>query len=376
MMESRFVLSTVGISILLQMAEDREQQDLLNRVSNDKNIIDPSLLEIVKNLSEKAKEVLQKGNIKSHRNLSAELNGLYGLYGDDLSKDSVDVHWLIATDTTLGRYTANVVKEFLESKSFTQVQVYPPENLSTVSSHQFVQGMQHLMKWCEETIPGYKERGYQVIFNLTGGFKSLQGYLNIVGMFYADEIVYIFERSAELLRIPHLPIQIDPTPIQNYATQLAMMEHGHMFPVDELSGLPDGMLDIDKGDAIISDWGLLVWNRLRSDIFQKALLPFPRLVYLPEFHRFFERADRQERVKLQESLAKIAYLLEGSGGNTAKLKGDGGVLYENYQHQQDPQGKPIGHFRVSLGLRVSCTAKDGKLYLRKFGKEPDVNRNP
>jgi CRISPR/Cas system-associated protein Csm6 len=129
--------------------------------------------------------------------------------------------------------------------------------------------MQSLIEWCENTIPGYKDSGYEVLFNLTGGFKSLQGYLNVVGMFYADEIVYIFERSTELLRIPRLPIQINADSIQNYAAQLAMMEHDHIFSPDDLSGLPEGMLYyLDESHATLSNWGKLIWLRQKNDVFQ------------------------------------------------------------------------------------------------------------
>ena len=51
-------------------------------------------------------------------------------------------------------------------------------------------------------MPGYRQSHYRVVFNLVGGFKSLQGYMNTLGMFYADEIIYIFEApTADLIRI-------------------------------------------------------------------------------------------------------------------------------------------------------------------------------
>jgi hypothetical protein len=58
-------------------------------------------------------------------------------------------------------------------------------------------------------------------------------------------------------------------------------------------------------------------------------------------------------------------------GDTAPLKSDGGLLYEVYQNKGG-----IAHFRITQGIRVSCVASEGTLILRRYGKEPDVNKNP
>jgi len=375
-MERQFVLSTVGISLLRRMTRDREEQETLIRISNERELpAEPQ--ELVDRLAKSALEELRKGDIEQRRRLSAELNGLYALYDGDLSAGCNDFHWLITTDTTLGQRSAEVIHIFLAEQGLGQIQVFYPPGLSTASTAHFSQGMQRLLTQCEETIARYKDSKYQVVFNLTGGFKSLQGYLSIIGMFYADEIVYIFEGSSELLRIPRLPIQVDPRPIQAHTAQFAMMATGHVLPYEEVSALPEGLLMVDsRGDAAISDWGLLVWNRLKRELLGEALLPFPRIVYESPFRKDFAGAQKHDRLQLQETLAKVAWLLEESKGDTARLKQDGGLQYENYKNKRDRAGTPIGHFRVSQALRVSCVSKGGRLYLRRFGREPDVNSNP
>lgn len=365
-MNDQFVLSTVGISLFLRLVKDSERSKL-NRISNEKNLPDEDQ-EWINRLSEEALNALKQGNVDNRRYLSAEINGLYALYEGDLLGAQNDLHWLISTDTYLGRQAANVVERFLKEQGIAQVEVYPPPGLSTASAEFFSQGMQHLLRWCEDTIPRYKEKGYRIIFNLTGSFKSLQGHLNIVGMFYADEIAYIFEGSTSLLRIPRLPIQVDPKPIQAYAAQIAMMSVGQVLPYEQVSALPEGLLEIDSaGNAIISDWGHLIWNRLKNDLLEQTLLPFPRLVYLPSFRRDFEQARPQDKVRLQETLARVAYMLEEASGDTTVLKQHGGLRYDNYVNKRDEERHPIGHFRVSRRLRVSCVSKGGKLYLRHFG---------
>jgi hypothetical protein len=47
-----------------------------------------------------------------------------------------------------------------------------------------------------------------VVFNLTGGFKSLNGYLQTVAMISADRCAFLFEGAPELMEIPRLPVRL------------------------------------------------------------------------------------------------------------------------------------------------------------------------
>jgi CRISPR/Cas system-associated protein Csm6 len=78
-----------------------------------------------------------------------------------------------------------------------------------------------LIEWCEQTPPTFREKQIKVVFNLTGGFKSTNGWLQTLGMFYAGEIVYIFESQSEMLRIPRIPVAIDTAAVQIFRDHLA-----------------------------------------------------------------------------------------------------------------------------------------------------------
>jgi hypothetical protein len=256
------------------------------------------------------------------------------------------------------------------------VDVYVPEGLSTADPSTFSKGMKKLIRWCEDTIPGYRDAGYRVVFNLTAAFKSLQGYLNIMGMFYADEMVYIFETGAQLLSIPRLPLQVNINALRESRMELAMMAQGHIFPFEQVASIPDGLLEIDnQGSATLSDWGELIWNRVRQELLGEDLLPFPRLQYTDTFRRDFKDAARKDRAELQEVLAKVSGILEDNRGDTSALKRDGGLQYDVYTNKYTKDGRPIGHFRVSQSKRVSCTVEDGALRLRRYG-EHSINDNP
>ena len=307
--------------------------------------------------------------------MSAELNGIYALYEDQLAANQ-DIHYLIATDTALGRRAAQQIETFLQ-KQGVNVNVFAPANLNTGSLEGFSRGMKELLIWCEDTIPGYKNSGYEVVFNLTAAFKSLQGYLNIIGMFYADRLVYIFEGSNRLLSIPQLPIKVDSEGLRTYADKLALMAAGAVMPIREMGDLPEALLDIDRaGNALISDWGLLIWNRIKNRIFSETLVSFPYLQYEPSFKKDFSNASPQERVALQETLADASALMVDAGGDCSVLKRHGGLKYDNYTGKQSPNGGPIGHFRITRGNRVSCIDEKGVLRLRHFGAHDYVNNNP
>jgi putative CRISPR-associated protein (TIGR02619 family) len=353
MADRKFVLSTVGISVLLNVLDASEEawRQQLNRAANERQLAD-ELAHKVDELVERAKALLCEGDVQKNRRLSAELNGLYGIYQGNLSAGKSDMHYLVATDTALGRKAADVICAFLRENGLN-VDVYVPDDLSTADPSTFSRGMKDLIHWCENTIPGYRDAGYRVVFNLTAAFKSLQGYLNIMGMFYADEMVYIFETGSQLLSIPRLPLQIDINALRESRMELAMMAQGHIFPFEQVASIPDGLLEIDNQEsATLSDWGALVWNRVRQDLLGGDLLPFPRLQYTDTFRRDFKDAARKDRAELQEVLAKVSGILEDNRGDTSALKRDGGLQYDVYTNKYTKDGRPIGHFRVSQSKLV------------------------
>jgi hypothetical protein len=76
-------------------------------------------------------------------------------------------------------------------------------------------------------------------------------------------------------------------------------------------------------------------------------------------------------VKLPETLAMVTRLLNETNGDTAILRQHGGIQYDRYVNKGN-----IDHFHVTQDTRVSNTIAGGKLILRRYGLEPDVNNNP
>lgn len=190
-------------------------------------------------------------------------------------------------------------------------------------------------------------------------------------MFYANEIIYIFEGvGSKVITIPRLPIQIDTSLIQ--PVEFALMASGAWIEKSKLKNAYETLIFSVNSEATLSNWGRLTWNKVKSNFLGGNLLDFPRLQYEDSFIRDYSRINNvKEKIKLQEVLAKVSYLLTKHNGDTAPLCRDGGLLYEAYVNKGG-----IAHFRVTQGIRVSCITSGEKLILRHYGTEPEVNNNP
>lgn len=293
-----------------------------------------------------------------------------------MPENSDDLHYLICTDTAQGQVTGQLIRTFLKNNGFENVGIATPSQLSTENTKVFAAGTKELIKWLEENVSWqHDSEDHQVIFNLVGGFKSLQGYMQTFGTFYADESVYIFEGSSELIKIPRLPVQIDTSVIEKNTLQFAMMAARAVYPIGELKGVPETLLetveDNNQTFAGLSAWGELVWHRTKSGLLVETLLPFPRLEYLPRFHNDFNNQNEvKARLELQETLAQISYMLEESEGDTVVLGGSG------FRFKSLKRFPGIFTFRVTRGIRVSCSIGDGTLRLHRYGHRNTINNNP
>ncbi len=265
------------------------------------------------------------------------------------------------------------MEQFLQEQGIVNVTTYTPPGLSTASSQDFAWGIDELLEWLENNLRPLQEQAhYMINFNLVGGFKALQGYLNTLGMFYADELTYIFEGTNQLITIPRLPIDIDSTAIAPHAALMARLAANAPIAAQDLPDLPETLVTQLEGEALLTTWGKLIWNRTKDQLLSGELLSFPYLSYLDKFKRDYQDCHNpKERVKLQETLAKVSSLLEKFRGDISSLKADGGILYEKYKDRGN-----IDHFRVTQGLRISCHVENKQLILHRYGKEPEVNAHP
>lgn len=370
------VIHTIGTSILTNilrsniLSEHTSDTRLITAIANiqDKELLSSEQTKLLEALEQLDATSLQDLDRKK---ISAELNAFYG-YREKLQEEkSTDIHYLLYTDTLVGEIAANLLKKVMEQDGYHQVVLQKMEQLNTASVDNFHNGIKQLFGWLEKTLTVYTQNNRSnIIFNLTGGFKALQGYMNIAGMFYADKVVYIFESSNEVIEIPKLPIAINDPKIQTYAKEFLIAEVQNTVESHYVKNLDAVYKEEIDNLATLSPIGLLAWHKYKRDILSKNLLDFDGLVYEDSFHKDFKDKLR-DVVKLQECLAKVSYLLQENNHDTGILKKDGGLQYEIFHYNRN-----IGHFRVSQETRVSCMIKNGKLHLLHFGEHDYVNDKP
>jgi CRISPR/Cas system-associated protein Csm6 len=371
-LQRRVIISFTGTNLLTNQIDiNLDNRELINKIIRISNFTFeevykyyPEALDIIDTLKERAEKKLKNGDIQTIRRISSELNFIYAFYEQNLEQGKNDTHFFITGDTALGHTTSDIIREFLLKKGFN-IGVYNPSGFSMMNYATFAGGINQLFKWFGETIPGFKERGYKVYFNLVGAPRTLQAYMDIIGMLYADELIYIFEgMKSNLINLPKIPIQINTSFIQ--PIEFALMEVG-AIPVSEVNHVPDIFIDVIENEAIMSELGKLIWKECKNVFLSGDLLPFSFLVYNYSFKNDYNAIKNpKDRVRLNETLAKVAYLLRKFNGDTNVLRKDPGLHYRKLLNKSD-----INYFRVSQDLRISCKFINRTLELRRYGN-PDI----
>lgn len=378
----RLFVSTVGTSLFTNAAADNDQikQSLTQQANVEReDALSADLLQFIDKLGAEWSDKLCSCSLNEARRLSAELNGLLcGASASPADALRSSAHILITTDTALGRRAGALLKSMLERVSALVYETYAPHRLRTDTTDNFQQGVRDLMNWCKKTLDGYRA-SHEVVFKLVGGFKTLQGYMTLMGMFHADKIVYIFEQGNQCITIPRLPVRVDRELVNQHAVTLALLNAcDDPISRSKLPSQPPEVFvePIDDEKVTISAWGQLLWQEVEEEIFEKDLHKFPRLDYSKRFEQSFEKCrESGMKVDLQRALAKVSFLLTEHDGDLGYLRRDGGLKYEDYASERSHDGQPIGHFRFSGSRRVNCVYRDGELFLCDFG-EHDIERNP
>lgn len=265
--------------------------------------------------------------------LSAELNGILAFHERDTTRLAGHHHILLVTDTWQGQSTGEAIASWLRSHQ-ASVDVLCPAGLSTGDFDAFGLAINDIVAWAAETIPPFRQRGYRVVFNLVGGFKSVQAYMTLLGMLYADETIYLFEGpGSPLLRIPRLPIKLDPEGVVD-RNLLTFRLLSLRAPVDasQLAAMPETMLDRIGDEVQLSSLGQIVWQARQRDLYAQRLLspPHASVMLSPRFEEQARglRADRYLALNRRVDQL-VSYQLSGGTTNPRSL------------HVHALQGKPV-----------------------------------
>ncbi|HRF00482.1 MAG TPA: hypothetical protein PLI18_08190 [Pirellulaceae bacterium] len=335
------MISTCGTSLLTNNA-DAATRSLLNQVANRTlaSVSGEELERLTSRIAE-CRERLAAADLLQGRALSAELNGVFGYYDDRPLGHPADRHVLLHTDTLLGEETAGLLHGCLIRFGLsTTLQTFP--GLRTDTLLNFQESVVSLIGWCQEELPGYRASGFRIVFNLTGGFKSIQGWMQTLGMIHADEIVYIFESANELLRIPRLPVAFEvgtKQVLRNHLPFFRRLATSHAVPWSaELRDIPEAFFVRMDDEVGFSPWGKLVWEQGRADLYGEQLLdpPSRRLRFSDRFRRAAAALAHDRLVILNERIDDLTrYLATGENLRRLDFKPLRGNPLPNSTHEFD-----------------------------------------
>ncbi|HQK95806.1 MAG TPA: hypothetical protein PLD23_20070 [Armatimonadota bacterium] len=364
-MTRQLVISICGTSLLTNGLGEDLRRELTRYANVGKDDVSPEVWMRIEEHAENRRQELRSAPLERIRELSAELNGIVALYGDTWHAGGAkhDMHLLFHSDTWLGEMAASMAEAWLRQAGVNASLDCRP-GLNTTDPHAFRSAMSDLVQWCHKTVPGYRDDGYRIVFCLVGGFKCLVGFMQALGMFYADECVYIFEGTSELLRIPRLPVALDAgveDAVRQHLDTFRRLEVWKQLPMAECAGIPETLLYPWENECELSPWGNLVWSELRGKLLGEKLLPPPsaRVRFGPKLEAACKGLQPDLLARLNGQIGHLCRCIESGG--------EKGSHNPRHLDLKQLQGKPMD------GSTHECDAFGGNDARRLYGHyEGDV----
>lgn len=316
MIKKLLVLSPVGTSILSNVASSREAKTWVNIHANAKSTdeIPPQIVEELMSLMNEATHKIKSASLSEVASTSAELNAIIHLYGSQFGepKQRGDYHLLLSTDTWLGECCAVIASEWLNAQGISNVEVRRQRDMRAVSLEELQEAFAEIVRWCDTDLHAFQQNGFRIIFNLTGGFKGIQGFLQTLASFYADETIYIFEKS-DLIRIPRLPIKMDADEfIQRHLSAFRRLSLGLKVSLSDVEGIPEIFLMSMDNALALSSWGELVWNQSRRNVYSSTVHPVSseRIRFAKTFADSVRNLQPDRVAHINERIDDLAVFLE------------------------------------------------------------------
>ena len=188
------------------------------------------------------------------------------------------------------------------------------QDLRTSALDEFRSALSDLAKNLKETLEGYRSQGYTIHFNLTGGFKGLNGFLQALSTIYADETFYLFETGQELLNIPKLPFELNTQrTIEENLEPFRRLAHGLAVDAQQVGSIPDSLLFEVDGQFALSEWGTVIWEEGYESLYKAQLLPSisSRVIFEGGFEASIKDLTPQRLFIVNTAIARLGEWTEG-----------------------------------------------------------------
>jgi putative CRISPR-associated protein (TIGR02619 family) len=345
MTERLLLVSTCGMSLLTNGASANDRA-WLTIIANEVEVDAARLTPVV----EARRATLRTADEPTRRAMSAELNGIGAVL--DRYKPRQLFHLLVHTDTALGKATADLVQEALGN----QTSLVSASGLRTNDLALFRAALADLTRQLDALVRSYREQCWFVVFNLTGGFKPLSGYLQTLAMISADRCVSLFE-GMPLMEIPRLPVRLaEIDELREHAALFRRLAVGYTVRTDEAKRAPDSLLMEVDGEVTTSVLGDVAWARHRPTLFAEKLQPplSTKVRVADAVQKVFAGLEAAQKIQVNEAFDEFsAYVDHGrtlpKSRTFKKLQGDPvpGSTHELYAWSDGNAGRLFGHYEPS-----------------------------
>ncbi|HHG89764.1 MAG TPA: putative CRISPR-associated protein [Devosia sp.] len=313
-MSKIYLISTVGISLLRACLQPDDRSKLFVIANLTEDDIEDRAKALVVGAVKTARERLQSADRSALKSLSAELNAILS-YEEEFEEPPTFHHVLVVTDTFVGRQAADVLSGWLSGQGMS-VEIWSIKDLRTARGEELRLALSGIVPDLVERIEGAEDDGWRVVFNLTGGFKGINGFLQTAAMLWASETVYLFEGSEELMHIPRIPVCVDAEGDMSEQFELFReLASGTGVPVETVRAakIAGSLLFEVEGTATLSEWGRLIWKKALSEMSGRKLLasPHERIVYSDKFYRSVEGLPCDRMRLVNRAMERFAAFLNG-----------------------------------------------------------------
>jgi CRISPR/Cas system-associated protein Csm6 len=318
------LISTCGTSLLTNRVS-AELRDWFTDIANRRDLSAADTDRLGARLRDCA-GVFMEADATARRRLSAEMAGIDAVL-EQLKPERVQ-HVLIHTDTAIGEAASGIVAEGLRGRGDSVI-LLTAGGLRTDDLASFREALADLTGSIEQ-FAAWRDEGWTIYFNLTGGFKSINGYLQALGMIHADRCVFLFERSATLMEIPRLPVRLSEIEdVSAHLTVFRRLACGYPVRRSEALGIPEALLLADGERVATSVWGDVVWARRAKALLAARLLEplSPRLAFSRTAQTAFDKQTAEVRIAFNAALDALSAHLDGwqpvlKSHTFKKLQGD------------------------------------------------------
>ncbi len=262
----------------------------------------------------------------SYSRLSAEINSLVAYYKSTNGTFKSDRHILIATDTWLGKITAQKLEDILKIAGVDKVSVETILGLRTNDSKEFREGCSQLLTTLYNLNNEASSKQGSLVLNLTGGFKAVLMTLQSFAMMYSIPSFNLFESNSELLWLPQLPFKFDTREfVSNHLKEFRLLNI-NLFKEQIPSTLEFAILSTNDDQHMLSEWGELLWAVEQPNLYRTKLYepPVDFIKFAPGFQEQAEEFARTSN-KLEELNKKIDTIVKliasHSSGESFNLEG-------------------------------------------------------